>query len=62
MQKNEEVEYNKILEDVIKRDRQDMEREIAPLRPSEDSVIVDTSEMSFDESVEAITRLIKERM
>ncbi len=60
--KNEEVEYNKILEDVIKRDRQDMEREIAPLRPSEDSVIVDTSEMSFDESVEAITRLIKERM
>lgn len=60
--KNEEVEYNNILEDVIKRDRQDMERDIAPLKPSDESVIVDTSDLSFEESVDAIIGMIKERM
>ena len=60
--KNEEVEYNKVLEDVIKRDRQDMQRETAPLKPAEDSVIVDTSEMSFEQSVAAVCDLIKERL
>ncbi len=60
--KNEEVEYNKILEDVIKRDRQDTERETAPLKPSDESVIVDTTEMSFDQSVDFIANLIKERL
>ncbi len=60
--KNEEVEYNKILEDVIKRDKQDTERETAPLKPSEESVIVDTTSMTFEESVRAITDLIKERI
>lgn len=60
--KNEEVEYNKILDDVIKRDKQDTERETAPLRPSEDAVIVDTTSLDFDGSVREITQLIKERM
>ncbi len=62
LEKNEEVEYNKILEDVIKRDKQDTERETAPLRPSEDSVTVDTSLLDFDQSVDKILQLIKERM
>lgn len=60
--KNQEVEYNKVLEDVIKRDQQDTERETAPLKPSEDSTIVDTSAMSFDESVSCIAQLIRERL
>ncbi len=60
--KNEEVEYNKVLEDVIKRDKQDTERETAPLKPAADCVIIDTSSMSFEESVAAVTKLIKERM
>ena len=60
--KNEEVEYNKVLEDVIKRDKQDSEREIAPLKPSEESVIVDTSLLTFEQSVETIADLIKEHL
>ena len=60
--KNENVEYNKVLENAIIRDKQDMERKTAPLRPAEDAVIVDTTNMTFDESVETITKLIKERM
>ncbi len=60
--KNENVEYNKVLENAIIRDKQDMERKTAPLRPADDAVIVDTTDMSFDESVKMITKLIKERM
>ena len=60
--KNEKVEYNKVLEDVIKRDKQDIERETAPLRPSEDAVIVDTSTLDFGESVSTIIKIVKERM
>lgn len=60
--KNEKVEYNKVLEDVIKRDKQDSERETAPLKPSEESIIVDTTDLNFEESVETIVKLIRERM
>ncbi|MBQ1388365.1 MAG: (d)CMP kinase [Clostridia bacterium] len=62
LEKNEKVEYNIVLRDVIQRDKQDTERETAPLKAAADSVILDTSSMSFEESVEAINKLIKERM
>ncbi|HAQ63689.1 MAG TPA: cytidylate kinase, partial [Ruminococcaceae bacterium] len=37
-------------------------REIAPLKPAEDSIIVDTSEMPLDESIRTVVNLIKEKM
>ena len=60
--KNQKVEYNTILDDVIKRDKQDSERDIAPLKPAEDSIILDTSDFTFDESVQAVVNLIKEKI
>ncbi len=62
LEKNEKIEYNVVLEDVVKRDYQDSHREIAPLKPAEDSVIVDTSEMDFEQSVNAIKRVIEEKL
>lgn len=43
--------YEDILNEIIVRDDRDMNREVTPLRPAEDSVIIDTSEMGIDEVV-----------
>lgn len=44
------------------RDRIDTEREIAPLRQAADAIPVDTTTLSFDEQVESIVQLARERM
>ena len=62
LEKGEKKEYNVILEDIIKRDYQDSHREIAPLKPAGDSVIVDTSEISFEDSVSKITEMIEAKL
>lgn len=54
--------YEKVLKELKERDYQDSHREIAPLKPAEDSVIVDTSEMPLEESIAAVVNLIKEIM
>ncbi len=58
LEKGEKKEYNSILKDIIQRDYQDSHREIAPLKPAEDSVFVDTSDLTFEESVLKITEVI----
>lgn len=45
--------------DIIKRDEQDMNREIAPLKQAEDAVLVDSSDMTIDEVVQAILDLCR---
>lgn len=50
-----------IKEDIEKRDYQDMNREIAPLRQAEDAVLIDSSEMTIEEVVSEILRLARER-
>lgn len=54
--------YEEVLEDVNQRDYQDSHREIAPLKPAEDSVLVDTSDYDFEGSKELLLKVIKERM
>jgi len=62
LEKNEKIVYNDIIKDIIKRDYQDEHRQIAPLKPAEDSILVDTSELSFDESVQKITEVIEAKL
>ena len=54
VEKGVEADFYKIEEDIIIRDRQDMEREIAPLKQAEDAVLVDSSDMTIEEVVDAI--------
>lgn len=54
--------YEEVLKDVNQRDYQDSHREIAPLKPAEDSVLVDTSDYDFEDSKELLLKVIKERM
>ncbi|MBR5271257.1 MAG: (d)CMP kinase, partial [Clostridia bacterium] len=42
------------------RDKNDSEREISPLRKTDDSLLIDTSDMTFNEVVDKIKNLIKD--
>ena len=60
-EKGIECELEEIKRDVIKRDENDMNREVSPLRRADDAVLLDTSDMTFGEVVETVIGLIKER-
>lgn len=60
-EKGMNVKFDDILNDVITRDYNDTHREIAPLKPAEDSVTVDTTELDFEQSVEKIISVIREQ-
>ena len=60
-QKGVETTYDEILADVKQRDYQDTHRAIAPLKPAEDAVLLDSTSMNFAETVEAVKKIIKER-
>ena len=62
VEKGENVTYDEVLEDVNKRDYQDSHREIAPLKPSEDSIMLDTSKLNLDESIQLVIKTIKENI
>lgn len=57
-----DVKYEDILNDVITRDYNDSHRETAPLKPAEGCVMVDTTELDFEQSVEKIISVIKENI
>ena len=54
--------YQEILDDIIKRDYQDMHRETAPLKQAEDAVLVDTTKLNLEESAAAIVKVIKDKI
>ncbi len=59
--KGVETSFEDVLRDIQYRDKNDSSRATAPLRPAEDSVLLDTTEISFDASLQCILDLIKER-
>ena len=61
-EKGQKVDYNKILKDIQQRDYQDTHREIAPLKMTRDSVKLDTSEMTIDEVIAAMKKIIGEKL
>ena len=54
--------YEEVLADVIRRDKQDTEREIAPLRKAEDAVLVDTTNADLDQSEEMMLAVCREKL
>lgn len=61
-EKGMDVKYEDILNEVITRDYNDSHRETAPLKPAEGCVMVDTTELDFEQSVEKIISVIKENI
>lgn len=60
MEKGQTVTYEDVLADVNRRDYQDSHREIAPLKPSADSIMADTSELDLQQSTDLIINIIRE--
>ena len=60
-EKGEDCDLDKIEEDIIARDKQDMSREIAPLKQAEDAVFVDTSYMTIPEVVTTIREIAESK-
>lgn len=60
-EKGEECDLDKIEKDIIARDEQDMNREIAPLKQAEDAVFVDTSYMAIPDVVAAIREIAESK-
>ena len=60
-QRGQDPNFDTILRDVIQRDKQDTEREIAPLRQAEDAVLVDTTGINLEKSRALLRNIILER-
>ena len=61
-EKGQEVTHEQVLADMIARDRQDENRAQAPLRQAEDAVRVDTSTLDLAQSIEAVLRVIRDKL
>ncbi len=61
-EKGQQASYEEVLSDLKKRDEQDMNRPVEPLRRAEDAVLVDTTDLSFDESVDAILEIVEAKL
>lgn len=56
-EKGEDADFAAILAEVNARDHQDMTRDVDPLRQAEDATLVDSSDLTFEETVQAILKL-----
>lgn len=59
---NTQESYEQILADIQQRDYNDSHRAVAPLKPAEDSVVVDTSDDTLEQSVEKIIAVINSKI
>ena len=60
-EKNIPCNYDEVLSDIKYRDKNDSEREIDPLKPTEESIIFDTTGYNLEESVERMLEILKDR-
>ena len=60
VEKGQQADFDTILRDIIARDEQDANRPIAPLKQAEDAVLVDTTHLDLEQSLEALKSAAKE--
>ena len=58
-EKGFDVKFEDVLKDIIERDYNDSHREIAPLKPAEDSITVDTSNDNLEQAIERLLNVIR---
>ena len=62
LEKGVDVDFETVLKELKARDKNDSEREFAPLRQAEDAILLDTSDLSLEESIAAMQRLVEEKI
>ena len=60
--KGQDVTYENVLSDMISRDTNDSTRACAPLKMADDAVYVDTSDLSFEEAVALVEKIIADKV
>ena len=60
-ERGQTVNYEDVLREMNERDTKDSSREIAPAKPAEDAILLDTTSFDFEESVNAILEIIEKK-
>ncbi len=60
--RGEHYDLNTVLAELVERDRRDTTREAAPLRQAEDAILVDTTHLSLEQSLQALLENVKEQI
>ena len=58
-EKGIDVDYNTLLDEIIQRDYNDSHRATAPLKQADDAILIDSSNLTLEESIDAIVSRIK---
>lgn len=61
-QRGEPADEHQILQDVIERDRRDMQRAVSPLRQASDAVVADTTGKDLEESFQMLLKLVEKHL
>ena len=62
LEKGQEVSFERVKEEIAQRDYADSHRAAAPLRQAEDAVVVDTSSLDLEGSIDLLQTIVKERL
>lgn len=62
LEKGMETNYEDVLADIKERDYYDEHKPISPLRPARDSILIDTSEIDYEHSVQLVVDTIQSRI
>jgi CMP/dCMP kinase len=57
-----DTHFNDVLSDIRERDRRDSERDVAPLKPASDAILLDTSGIGLDEVVNQLEGIVRARL
>ena len=57
-----DADYQVVLDDIKERDYFDTHKPISPLRPAKDSILIDTSEIDFEQSVQLVVDTIRNKL
>lgn len=60
IEKGTSVTFKEVYDDMVQRDYNDMNREIAPLKQADDAIVADTTECDLDESLALLLKIVKE--
>ncbi len=59
LERGQTVTYEDVLNDMRQRDERDSTRDVAPTAAAADAVLMDNSDMTFEQSVEAVIELVR---
>ena len=61
-EKGQDVDYDTLLKDIIQRDYNDSHREVAPLKQADDALLLDTTNMTIEEVIAAVKKVVEEKV